>query len=190
MEDLEVRSCAYGKGLYATRHIRQGELIWWHEEGKDTLSRWSRAAFDALPAVAQDVLFRLMYQTGPDEFSAPIEFAETDPFKWPTLTFTDRAFYMNHSCDANVVFEGDLKMVAFRDIWPGEQVTFDYATSEETDEGDTWECMCGANHCRRNIRGTDWMLPAVQLKYKGHFSSHIQEKIDASISAGGGAGPA
>jgi hypothetical protein len=69
--------------------------------------------------------------------------------------------------------------VALRDIRAGEEVCFDYATSDGSPY-DEFECHCGAKACRSHVTGDDWKLPAVQARYAGHFSPYLQARIDKS----------
>jgi len=63
-----------------------------------------------------------------------------------------------------------------RDIEAGEELTHDWAT---TDDGDyAMECRCGAKTCRETITGKDWMKPKLQEKYQGWFCWFLQRKID------------
>ncbi|CAF1498275.1 unnamed protein product, partial [Adineta steineri] len=39
-------------------------------------------------------------------------------------------------------------------------------------------CRCGTPLCRRRITGEDWMLREIQLRYAGHFSPFINQKIE------------
>ena len=98
-------------------------------------------------------------------------------FRPPNDEF-DAATYTNHSCDGNVGWVDDgTRMVAIRDIQSGEEITFDYATSEVRDYG--FEvCLCGSEKCRKTLTYDDWKLPEVQAAYKGYFMSFIQDRID------------
>ena len=58
---------------------------------------------------------------------------------------------MNHSCDPNVFLRG-LDVVALRDLRSGEEVTFDYHTTEY-DLVEPFTCQCGARLCQGVIRG-------------------------------------
>jgi hypothetical protein len=90
----------------------------------------------------------------------------------------DPGDYYNHSCDPNAALEGQICLVAFRDILPDEEVCFDYAMSDGSDY-DEFECHCGAQNCRRIVTGNDWMLPELQERYAGHFIPYLQKRIDA-----------
>ena len=68
-------------------------------------------------------------------------------------------------------------MVATRAILPGDEITYDYCTSEDCELSPSWECHCGASNCRRRVTPTDWSLPELQQRYRGHFLPHIAAKI-------------
>src|ERR1700742_2804761 len=79
---------------------------------------------------------------------------------------------LNHSCDANAWLEGDVLLVARRDIAAGEEITLDQATwnFEETEYTvDAEDCTCGSPLCRVRLTETDWLKPEVQARYDGHF---------------------
>ena len=44
--------------------------------------------------------------------------------------------FINHSCEPNVGFAGDIVLVAMRDISPGEELTTDYALFDDYDAHD------------------------------------------------------
>lgn len=88
------------------------------------------------------------------------------------------ADWVNHSCDPNAGLDGQIVLVALRDIRAGEEITFDYATSDASPY-DEFECGCGSRTCRGHVTGDDWRLPQLQQRYAGHFSPYIQRRIDA-----------
>jgi hypothetical protein len=85
--------------------------------------------------------------------------------------------HLNHSCEPNLGLQGQIVYVALRDIAAEEELTFDYAMTD--DEPVEMECRCGTPSCRRRITGRDWQKPEVQAKYDGYFSWFIQRRIDA-----------
>jgi uncharacterized protein len=88
---------------------------------------------------------------------------------------------INHSCDSNLWLQDEVTMVARRAIASGEELTLDYAlTTVESDWQLDQPCQCGTTACRHRIRGTDWQLPDVQLRYAGHFAPFINERICTS----------
>jgi hypothetical protein len=88
---------------------------------------------------------------------------------------------INHSCDSNLWLPDEVTIVARRAIAPGEELTLDYAlTTVEPDWQLDQHCQCGTTSCRQIIRGTDWQLPDVQQRYRGHFAPFINERIRKS----------
>jgi len=83
--------------------------------------------------------------------------------------------FINHSCEPNVGFAGNIVLVAMRDIGPGEELTTDYALFDDSDE--EMECRCGAASCRGTISGRDWRRPELQRKYTGYFSWYLARRL-------------
>jgi hypothetical protein len=86
--------------------------------------------------------------------------------------------HINHSCNPNAGLEGQIKVVALRDIAVGEQVCFDYAMSDGSPY-DEFECFCGSPQCRHYITGEDWRLQDLQERYHGYFMPYLQKRIAA-----------
>ena len=84
---------------------------------------------------------------------------------------------INHSCDPSCRMAGEITLVAARRIEPGEQLTYDYATTDSTPY-DEFECVCGEPRCRGKVTGEDWMDPDLQRLYRGWFSPYLQRRID------------
>lgn len=85
--------------------------------------------------------------------------------------------FVNHSCNPTTHLVGEVTLAASRDLDIGEQLTYDYATSDSTPY-DEFECECLADRCRGKVTGEDWMNPAVQEQYRGRFSPYLQRRID------------
>jgi len=83
--------------------------------------------------------------------------------------------FLNHSCEPNVGFAGNIVLVAMRDIDAGEELTTDYALFDDYDG--VMECRCGTASCRRTIDGRDWRLPDLQRRYGGYFSTYLLRRI-------------
>ena len=90
------------------------------------------------------------------------------------------ADWVNHSCSPNAGLLGQVVLVALRDIRVGEEICFDYATSDGSPY-DEFECGCGAKTCRHHVTGDDWQLPELQTRYAGHFSPYLQRRIDTEL---------
>jgi uncharacterized protein len=81
-----------------------------------------------------------------------------------------------HSCDPSCVVSSSTVLVAARDLRAGDTITYDYATTQGTDD-DEFECSCGTAMCRGKVTGHDWMLPELQLRYRGNFSPYLARRI-------------
>jgi uncharacterized protein len=83
--------------------------------------------------------------------------------------------FINHSCEPNVGFAGNIVLVAMRDISPGEELTTDYALFDDYDG--SMECQCGTPSCRGTIDGRDWQRADLHSKYGNYFSSYLLNRL-------------
>jgi hypothetical protein len=88
--------------------------------------------------------------------------------------------FSNHSCEPNIGVQGQIVFVAMRDIAAGEELTHDWATTD--DEDYRMECRCGAATCRKIVTGKDWQKPELQKKYAGYMSWYLTERIQRQRS--------
>src|SRR5919106_366203 len=65
--------------------------------------------------------------------------------------------FSNHSCEPNTGVRGQIVFAAMRAIAAGEELTHDWATTDDDDYELT--CRCGARSCRGIITGQDWLRP-------------------------------
>jgi hypothetical protein len=155
----EVReSPIHGKGLFARDAIGQEEIV--AVKGGHVLSGAQWTALEPTLGPAE-------IQVAEDLVIAPVRPDHRD----------GSMLYTNHSCDPNLAIQGQIVLVAMRDIAPGEELTIDWAT---TDDGDyAMTCRCGSARCRGTITGKDWTKPYLQARYAGWFCWFLQRKIDA-----------
>jgi hypothetical protein len=83
--------------------------------------------------------------------------------------------FINHSCEPNVGFAGNVVLVAMRDIAAGEELTTDYALFDDYDG--SMRCNCGTASCRGVIDGKDWQRPDLQRRLGPYFSWYLQRRI-------------
>ena len=90
--------------------------------------------------------------------------------------------YVNHSCNPNVGFKGQIFMVAIRNINKGEEIAYDYAMVMHPNESSNSyfkiKCLCGSKNCRGYVAEDDWKIPELQKKYDGYFQYFLQDKIN------------
>jgi len=151
----------HGRGLFATGIFDAGEIVC--VKGGYI---FTRAALEELAPV----LGPAEIQIADDLFIGPRDIEERE----------GAMIFSNHSCEPNIGVEGQIVFVALRQILAGEELTHDWATTDDDDY--TLECRCGAPTCRRIITGKDWKRPDLQRKYRGLFSWHLQRRIDAAVS--------
>lgn len=91
--------------------------------------------------------------------------------------------YVNHSCAPNAGWNGQLFLVAMRQIRAGEEVCYDYAMVMHSNAKSasfwTMPCRCGLPWCRKVVTEDDWMRPELQARYDGWCQWYLQEKINA-----------
>jgi hypothetical protein len=151
------RSEIEGKGLVAACLIEEGEVIWRPDPDE---ARLCLVEILAWPEAQQIEFNRYGFQCGEDEFV----FAGG----------SDR--YMNHSCDPNTWWENDLILTARRDIQPGEEVTYDYATLDILLDYQMI-CHCGSAGCRGLITNKDYLKPGWQQQYGRHLPDYVLRTI-------------
>ncbi|RHY29429.1 hypothetical protein DYB32_005143 [Aphanomyces invadans] len=85
--------------------------------------------------------------------------------------------YANHSCNPNASFimsetEPVVQLVAIKPIAKGQDITFDYNTTE-WDMDEKFDCQCGDAACRGHVHGAKFLNDADVLKLLPHLSSSI-----------------
>lgn len=83
---------------------------------------------------------------------------------------------INHSCNPNCGFTSEMKLIAIRDIFPGEDVTMDYATCTSLDSY-RLECRCDEPNCRGFVTGNDWKISEIQDRLSEYYQPYLKEKL-------------
>jgi SET domain-containing protein len=150
------KSPIHGRGLFASRPIRKGEIVaikGGHILDRPALSRVRRRI--AASYMQIDDLF----------YIGALRSAEVALNK----------IFINHSCEPNLGIRGQITFVARRAIEAGEELTYDWAMEEDAPA--VTRCACGARRCRGRLTGQDWKIASLQKRYRGYFSAYIEEKI-------------
>lgn len=152
-----------GQGVFATAEIPAGEIV---------------AAFGGYMMSSAE------FTTLPVEHQVhSLQVAEDLFLACPTQA--EPADFFNHSCAPNLGIAGSVMLITMSVVRPGDELTFDYAMCD-ADSYDEFECQCGADACRRKVTGNDWMLPDLQDRYLGYFSTYLERRI-AQLRSGPGA---
>jgi SET domain-containing protein len=150
------QSSIHGRGLFAVAPIGKGEVVCvkggyiFNRQTLISMPDWYRAA---------------EIQIAEDLFIGPL----SKPEREGSMIFS------NHSCEPNIGVQGQIVFVALHDIEAGEELTHDWATTDDDDY--KLECRCGAATCRKVITGQDWRRTDLQAKYAGYFSWYLAQKI-------------
>ena len=147
----------HGRGLFATADIAKDEIV--AVKGGHIVTR------EVLRREITPKLGPVEIQIGDDLFIAPV----TDEERELSM------LYSNHSCDPNLGMRGEITFVAMRDIRAGEELTHDWATTDDDDY--SVKCSCRSSNCRGTLTGKDWQRPDLQKRYAGYFSAYLAEKI-------------
>ena len=134
--DTELRRAdeRIGFGVFATRPIPKGTIVWVMDELD---LRLSPARVRNLGAAYHQILDRYTYSNATGE----------------RILCWDLARFMNHCCEANVLSPGWEFDVAVRDIAAGEEITNDYGALN-LDE--SFRCHCGLASCRGTVHPDDF----------------------------------
>jgi SET domain-containing protein len=154
---LESRPSPFrgGFGVFAREPVQAGELlaVW----GGCVVTEEQLEAYSPL-------LQSLSVQIEDDLYLVPIE--------------AEAADRVNHSCNPNAGIQGQIALVALRDIQPDEEVCFDYAMTDSSPY-DEFKCRCGEPTCRGRITGNDWQIEDLWERYDGFFSAYMRRRINA-----------
>jgi SET domain-containing protein len=147
----------HGLGLFATSDIAKDEIV--AVKGGHIIDR------EALRREVTPRLGPVEIQIDHDLFIAPV----TDEERELSM------LYSNHSCEPNLGIRGEITFVAMRDIRAGEELTHDWAMTDEDDY--SVECNCSTANCRKILTGKDWQRLELQTRYAGYFSAYLARKI-------------
>lgn len=142
-----------GKAVFASKAVRTGEtLVVWGGEVVtwEDLSNLASSYIHLTIQIEED-LYMVSSREGPGD-------------------------WINHSCNPNAGLDGQVVLVAMRDIIAGEEVCFDYAMADGS-VYDEFDCKCGASNCRGRITGMDWQRSDLWERYGKYFSPYLQRRI-------------
>ncbi|MAH06697.1 hypothetical protein CMI38_00420 [Candidatus Pacearchaeota archaeon] len=155
MDNLKIilrENKKYGKSLFAKKAINKGEII---------------AVFDGQVYEANKC------SDLPNE--APLKVRDHaiqfEKHKWRDSNGLAR--FISHSCEPNCGIKESFKIVAIKDIPNGEELTYDYDMTENSD----WKliCKCDSANCRKLIRGYRFLPSEFKKKYRGFISKWLIE---------------
>jgi len=153
------RSPSEGFGVFATHPVPAGS----------TLCVWGG---EIVPTARM-----LALSEGRRRFAVQVE---EDLYLVTPLLGTGAADLINHSCDPTAVLWGSHSLVARHDLAVGDEVTYDYATSDANPHLG-FLCRCGQARCRGRVSGDDWRDVELRSRYGDAFSPYILRRIRAEL---------
>jgi len=148
------------RGVFAKETIARGDII----------ALWGGVVY-SLEEITQLAKKYPYFETHTVSIDKDFYLGPITPSKAPL----DDTEMMNHSCEPNAGIKGQIAVVARCMIRPGEEVCFDYDTTEIS--AVPFLCQCGTPSCRRRIDGSGWRDEHFRAKNRGYFSWYIQELI-------------
>jgi len=161
---LEVRDTKkYGKGVFSTADLKKDEILF------------------VMGGYVLDIDGENRLKGFPEDKG--IEISEDFSFCPPRPSDIKLMpqHYVNHSCEPNTGWKGQLFMVAMKNIKKGYEIVYDYAmiicSNKNSNNYFKMDCFCGSKNCRKVIDEEGWKNPKLQKKYKGYFQWYLEEKI-------------
>jgi len=145
-QKILVKETETGMGLFTTRSIRSGEKILEFEQ-----------TFVKIPT-------NISMQVGEHKHQL-----STDP--------TIPENFVNHSCEPTAYVDfATLTLYALKTLTPGEEITFNYCTSD-WGSTDAFECRCHSPRCKKDITGFKHLSLEERLEIKDFLSPYLQSKM-------------
>ncbi|MBI2655422.1 SET domain-containing protein [Candidatus Woesearchaeota archaeon] len=140
-----------GRALFANKNLRKGSLV--VKFGFDSV----KSCRDASPESVQ---------IGENKFLDSTHYYASD--------------YINHSCNPSTKIDfAEMCFVAVRDIKKGQEITYNYLTTEYDMAKDNldFECMCNSKSCVGRINGFRYLSKSQRLKIKNQLSPFLMKKL-------------
>lgn len=154
------QSRIHGRGIFAKQHIAKEEMV----------ALWGGIIY-SLEEVTQ------LAKTHP-HFETHTVSIYKDFYLGPLTTDAsklDETELFNHSCHPNAGVKGQIVIVARRDIRPGEEICFDYDTTEIA--AVPFVCRCCSPQCRGLIDGSAWQSASFRAQNQGYLSWYIEDLV-------------
>lgn len=146
-----------GVGVFATRDIRRGTIVWARDPLDVAVTPQQLAAF---PPMGRAQLERYLFRDDAGDM----------------ILCWDNSRYMNHSCDPSNLVTPFGFSIAIRDLPAGAELTEDYATYHLAAD-EAFDCLCARPGCRGRVG------PADEAALCGAWARAIGEALELVESA-------
>ena len=148
----------HGHGVFAIDYIAKGELV----------ALWGGVVYSAAEIEAIGVTF-------PHFLTHPYQISEGMFLGSTSLSAIDDAERFNHGCEPNVGVKGQIVVLARRAMLPGEELLFEYETTDIAPA--PFDCHCGSEQCRGRIDGSAWRSDVFQKEHSEWLSWNVSQQI-------------
>jgi len=155
-----------GRGLFARIDLPKGTFIWYEDRSQLESELISFEEMEHLRATDGDKF----------DYHCRYAFQVSESNLVAGDVESDASFFMNHSCDPNAWIVKENLITTRRDVRKGEELCYDYATSE-CKYLDFDHCVCGAVKCRGRVGTDDWAIPQLHEEYGKHFMPYILRRL-------------
>jgi SET domain-containing protein len=147
---LEIKkSRRNGKGVYVKKHIKKGQLVISLAQS-GTISSNVNASKKAIQIDADLYLDPKHHVWG----------------------------FLNHSCEPNTMFDSEnFQIFAIRDIMAGEEITYNYCTTEFDllAKNEHFSCRCGSKNCIGTISGFKHLPQELKVQLKPYLANYLKK---------------
>lgn len=137
---IYIAKSKFGKGVFAGRDIKKGELICVMQGKKITSEQLSIES-----QRKRNIL------VDPLQIDQDLYIILKEPY-----------LFINHSCDPNAGLKNSVELIAIKKIRKDEEIFYDYSTTWY----DGMECKCGSKSCRKHISDYFTIPKKIRKKYK------------------------
>ena len=129
-----------GRGIFATRIIKKDEKI--------------------LEFAGPMIFFEEALLKSPETSSNPLQIGQQ-----VYIDIEEPGVLANHSCAPNAGIKNDRFLMALEDIYPGQEICYDYSTTMDEDH---WTLVCKCEHplCRGVVKDFKYLPLELQKKYR------------------------
>ncbi len=140
-----VGNAKNGKGIFAGKNFKRGEKI-------------AEVKGDLLTEKEYDNLITEQEKDHSLQISKKL-------YLFPKIG--DPLDFINHSCAPNagvLITNNEAILIAIKDIYPKDEITFDYSTTMDEDYFEL-NCNCGSQNCKGRIRDFKYLPDNIKEKY-------------------------
>lgn len=140
----------HGKGIFAARNIKKGEIVFIMKGNK----------------------LKFLIDSKEQAKKAGWNWVGISKNEW--LDPKDHCIFFNHSCNPNSGIVGHVVFRAINNIKKDEEVTFDYSLNEADIFWDI-KCKCGSSNCRKIIKSIQFLPKESYLKNKKYIPEYYKK---------------